>query len=225
MVSLEESDYQNSKQNKEMRKNQPNSREKKEFKTVASSQNQLKPLKPVSNLPQQKSLLQKKPEPLPTFNLLKKYFKRSLTLYTIAELKSSHSKILEELAELRDSFLNEYREYLDMMKGNVRLEKEELDQFEEQSSQVEGYIQATGMVLDNEREMTIMVREHLSHLRKFMAEERVFSRRFLQEDESFLRELPKAQTNKNFYPPSGPQVQAKKKGKVESEDSLLLDED
>ena len=208
-----------------MRKNQPISRDKKEFKGVASFQNQIKPLKPVSNLQHQKSLLQKKPEPLPTFDLLKKYFKRSLTLYTIAELKTTHSKILEEQGELRDSFLNEYREYLDMMKANVRLEKEELDQFEEQSSQVEGYIQATGMVLDNEREMTIMVREHLSHLRKFMNEEKVFNKRFLEENDTFSRDIPKALTSKNFYPPSGPQVQAKKKAKVESEDSLLLDDD
>lgn len=149
-----------------------------------------------------RGFLAKKPEPPPTFDVLAKFFKKPPQSLSAAELRSAHSKILDELAELRDSFLNEYREYLDMMKANLRQEKDELDQFEDQATQTESYLQATGSLLDAELEMTIMVREHLHHLKKFIVEEKQFSTRYLQEREQSSRDAYREPAKDNYREPA-----------------------
>lgn len=165
----------------------------------------------------------KKPEPMPVFEALAQFFKRPLNSYNTQELKMIHSKILDELASLRDSFLNTYREYIDMMKGNVRLEKEELDQFEEQSTSPDAYIEASTSVLDNEKDMTTFVRGELQTLRKFMQEEKVFTKKFLVEPEPKTQEQPKAMTSKGFYQGSTTnKAVAKNKAPIKSDDSMLL---
>lgn len=160
----------------------------------------------------------KRAEGPPKFEVISKFFKKAPEKMSQSELRAAHSKILDELAELRDSFIGECHEYLDMIKGNVRQEKQELDQFEDQTTEAPDYIQAVTMVVDGSMEMTIMVREHLLHLRKFMIEEKSFSRKFIQ-----------AVPHKPTRPPQGPskRVPVKQQPQYEDEDDdgLLLDDD
>lgn len=226
MVKLKDSDSYSAKNQNSYKSQHRNEKDGRGYDAPSSRGHQGKLLKPLSGVNNVKSIIQKKPEKLPVFELIGKYFKKVITSYNQAELKSIHSKILDELTEMRDSFLNLYREYIDMMKGNVRLEKDELDQFEEQSISVEGYIQGVTSVLENEKDMTNMVRENLHALRKFMQEELVFSERFIVEKERKEQEKEKNVSSKNFYQMnSASNVAGKNKQKVESDDSLLLDDD
>lgn len=173
-----------------------------------------------------KSMIKGKPDAPPAFVLLKKYFKKPISAYSLQELKGIHSKILDELADMRNSFLSECREYLDMMKANVRLEKEEIELFEEQSNDPEGYIRGGDSLLEAEKDMTLMVRENLSAWRRFIAEERLFTNQVMGEAENKAKQTQKAMTSKGFYHSSSTNVNnLKAKKNYESNDSLLLDED
>lgn len=157
----------------------------------------------------------KKPEGPPKFEVLAKFLKKPPEKMTQGELRAVHSKVLDELAELRDSFIGECHEYLDMIKGNVRQEKQELDQFEDQTTEAPDYIQAVTMVVDGSMEMTIMVREHLLHLRKFMIEEKLFSKRYIQA----VARKPPPPASKRPPPRQQPQYDD------EDDEGLLLDDD
>ena len=173
-----------------------------------------------------KSMIRGKPDAPPSFVALKKYFKKPMNAYSFQELKGIHSKVLDELADLRNSFLGECREYLDMMKANVRLEKEEIDLFEEQSNEPEGYIRGGDSLLEAEKDMTLMVRQNLTALRRFIAEERLFMTQVMGEAESKAKQTQKSVTARGFYHSSSNNVnQLKHKKNYESNDSLLLDED
>ena len=190
-----------------------------------SNHNNARSMKQSSNNP--KLMAQKKVEPPLVFELLKKYFKKPPQAYSYLELKKIHSQILDELADLRNSFLNECREYLDMMKANVRLEKEEIDLFEDQSSTPEAYIRGGDSLLETEKDMTLMVRENLSILRKFITEEKLFNTRVLSEAENNANKDQKGHkvnTSNNFYKQGdSKKVPMKKQKEYESSDSLLMD--
>jgi len=139
---------------------------------------QLKPL-----VPQKHPVMPPKPSQ-ETFEILKKFFLKPLSQHTPAELKKMHYEIIDDMIQFEEKFLDSHKQNVGVMREVLQKEKHELIVVEDPQSSIEAYLRNSDEILNKELEMTRALQKHLSMFKRYLAEEKMFAKRFIIPEEN-----------------------------------------
>jgi kinesin family protein 2/24 len=162
---------------------------------------------PTPVAPKPNSMLPKKAA-AQQFTILTKYFKRPIESLSNEEIKNAHLAIIDDMIVYEENFLADHRSCTERLQECTKKHQRTVDRFEEQTMEIDAYLNDTEKTLEVEFQSTNALKSKLRVFKRYLFEENLFAKKYICDPRD-----PRAskETGSNEF-------------EIKSHDSLLLDD-